>query len=109
MITVKSNTLTSDIHFISEHLNYEIHVQSYSEKQSADTFTVALTGSLSENQALEDSVRGGHPETVSMQNDLALILLALLVPWDRLPEMFPHARQRPGDELTAHVWNGALR
>jgi len=31
------------------------------------------------------------------------------VPWDRLPEMFPHARQRPGDELTAHVWNGALR
>ena len=47
-----------------------------------------LHGSFSEQQALEDSVRGGHPETDSMQNDLALVLLALLVPWERLPPLF---------------------
>src|SRR6266404_366076 len=37
---------------------------------------------------MEDSVRGGHPQTDAMQNDLALGLLALLVPWERLPPMF---------------------
>ena len=82
LITVKSNTLTSDIHFLSEHLNYETHVQSYSEKQPADTFTVILTDSLSENQTLENSIHGDHSETVSMQNDLILILLTLLVSWN---------------------------
>ena len=82
LITVKLNTLTSNIHFLSEHFNYEIHVQSYSEKQPADTFTVILTDSLLKNQALENSVCGDHSETVSMQNDLILILLTLLMSWD---------------------------
>jgi len=66
LVTVKSNTLTSDIHFLSEHFNYETHVQSYSEKQSADTFTVILTDSLLKNQALENSICSDHSETMSM-------------------------------------------
>ena len=49
---------------------------------------MAVTSPISENQPLEDSVRGGHPQTDSMQNDLALGLLALLVPWESLPPLF---------------------
>jgi hypothetical protein len=66
-----------------------------------------LIGSLSENQSLEDSVRGGHPKTESMQNDLALVLLALLVPWDQLPPlfaMFDCSNQAYKDHCAA-VWN----
>ena len=80
--------MTNDIRFLPEHPNYEDLIQNYSEKRLANTYTVALIGSLSENQSLEDSVHGGHPETESMQNDLALILLALLVPWNQLPPKF---------------------
>jgi fatty acid desaturase/membrane-associated phospholipid phosphatase len=31
------------------------------------------------------------------------------VPWDRLPEAFPAARQRPGRDLLAHLWSGVSR
>ena len=107
LVTVKLNTLTSDIHFLSEHLNYETHVQSYSEKQSADTFTVILTDSLSENQTLENSICGDHSETVSMQNDLILILLTLLMPWNQLPSLFTmfNCTQQNHKEHCAEIWN----
>jgi hypothetical protein len=90
LVTVKplASSTTSDVSFLPEHPDYERLFQNYSGRKAANTFTVALIGSLSENQSLEDSVRGGHPETESMQNDLALILLALLVPWDQLPPLF---------------------
>ena len=71
---------TRDIQFLLKHLNYENQVQSYSEKGAMHTYTVALNESLSENQSLENSVCGGHSETKSMQNDLTLILLTLLMP-----------------------------
>ena len=78
----------ADIPFLPQHPGYETHIQNYSRTRPANTFSVAFTGSFSEQQTLEDSVRGGHPETDSMQNDLALVLLALLVPWERLPPLF---------------------
>jgi len=31
------------------------------------------------------------------------------VPWDRLPATFPSVEQRPGRDLLAHLWSGAIR
>ncbi len=78
-MTEKTN---HDIQFLSEHLDYESKIQCYTEKRPADTYTVTLTGSLSENQPLEDSIHEDHSETKAMQNDLALILLTLLMSWN---------------------------
>jgi hypothetical protein len=109
LVTVKplASSTTMDIPFLLEHPDHERLFQNYIGRKPANTFTVALIGSLSENQSLEDSVRGGHPETESMQNDLALILLALLVPWDQLPPLF--ARFDCSDQAykgyCAAIWN----
>ena len=106
VLPIRSGT-TRDIAFSSEHPDHEELIQRFSERMSPNTYTVALVGSLSENQALEDSVRGGHPETESMRNDLALILLALLVPWDQLPPRF--AMFECSDQAykghCAEIWN----
>ena len=75
----------ADIPFLPQHPGYETHIQNYSSTRPVNAFSVAFTGSFSDQQALEDSVRG---ETDSMQNELALVLLALLVPWERLPPLF---------------------
>ena len=52
------------------------------------TYTVTLNESLSENQSLENSIHDGHSETESMQNDLILILLTLLMLWNQLHSLF---------------------
>ena len=52
---------------------------------------VTLVG-LSQYQHIEDRVRGGHPETLAMHNDLAVILLALFVPWEKLLNDFLSVR-----------------
>ena len=31
------------------------------------------------------------------------------IPWDRLPAAFPSVAQRPGRDLLAHLWSGAVR
>jgi hypothetical protein len=59
---------------------------------------VTLVGQLSQHQYDEDRVRGGHPETLAMQNDLAGILLALFVPWEILPSLFIDVLDICGDE-----------
>lgn len=109
LVDVKSMTQATsrDIRFLPEHPNYDNLIQQYSEKSSAPTFVVTLIGSLSENQPLEDSVRGGHPETLAIQNDLALILLALLVPWNRLPPLFAmfNCTNDSYKEHCAEIWN----
>ncbi len=96
-----------DIQFLPEHPDYESKIQHYTGKRPADTYTVALTGPLSENQPLEDGIHGGHPETEAMQNDLALILLALLMPWNQLLflcTMFNCNLQNYKDHY-AEIWN----
>jgi hypothetical protein len=49
---------------------------------------VALIGSLSKNQSLEDNVQGRYPETMAIKNDLAKVFLALLLLWEQLPALF---------------------
>jgi hypothetical protein len=90
LVTIKprSSAASQDIEFATAHPNYSTHVQHYSERASVHRYMVTLIGSLSENQSLEDSVRGGHPQTSAIQNDLAEIFLALLLPWERLPSLF---------------------
>ena len=90
LVAVKTmaSAISTDIPFLPDHPLHETHIQNYSKRRGAHDYSVALNGSISENQPLEDSVRGGHPQTDSMQNDLALGLLALLVPWERLPPLF---------------------
>ena len=90
LVNIKSMTLkiTRDIQFLFKHFNYENQIQSYSEKSAVHTYTVTLNESLSENQSLENSVRGGHSETKSMQNNLTLILLTLLMSWNQLHSLF---------------------
>jgi helitron helicase-like protein/PIF1-like helicase len=88
VVKTMASATSADIPFLPEHPRYETHVQNFSERRAANDYSVAFNSSVSENQRLEDSVRGGHPTTDSMQNDLALGLLALLVPWERLPPLF---------------------
>ena len=62
-------------------------IQKHHTKPGSD-FLVALIGNLSQCQSEEDSVPGGHPDTISRQNDLAEILLALFIPCQHLPDIF---------------------
>ena len=71
--------ISHDIQFLSEHLNYESKIQHYTEKRSADTYIITLTDSLSENQFLKNDIHENYFETETMQNDLILILLILLM------------------------------
>lgn len=43
---------------------------------------VAPIGPLSINENAENIIKGGHPETDVGQNNNALILLALFIPWN---------------------------
>ena len=88
VVKTMASAISTDTRFLPDHPLYKTHIQNYSKKRRAADYAVALNGSISENQALEDSVRGGHPQTDAMQNDLALALLALLVPWKLLPTLF---------------------
>ena len=51
--------------------------------------TVTFSGHLSQFQAEEEAIPGGHPVTTAMQNDLAEVLLGLFlfVPWTQLPAL----------------------
>ena len=63
---------------------------------------------------MEDGIRGGHPKTAAMEEDLATILLALFVPWQVLPSRFGDVAATCHDEsppdsgplsLSAIVWH----
>jgi hypothetical protein len=43
---------------------------------------------LTEFQAAEDSIPGGHPIIDTILNDMAEIFLGLFVPWEQLPALF---------------------
>jgi len=108
LVTIKprSSATSRDIDFATGHPNHDSHVQHYSEKASVHRYMVALIGPLSENQSLEDSVRGGHPETTAIQNDLAEIFLALLLPWEQLPTLFAtfHCSSDSYKDLCSNIW-----
>ncbi len=52
----------------------------------------------------ENAIRGGHPKTVERRHDVALILLALFVPWNQLPEKF-HSYGALLGIYTDYCWN----
>ena len=49
---------------------------------------MALFELLSLNKAEKDAIQGGHLDTDARQNNVAMILLELFVPWDRLQSRF---------------------
>ncbi len=65
---------------------------------------VGLVGPLSTNEKAEDAIRGGHSETDARRNDVALILLALFVTWNQLPEKF-HSYGALLEIYTGYYWN----
>jgi hypothetical protein len=67
--------------FPPDHPRHETHIQNYLERRGANDYSVAFNSSVSENQPLEDSVRAGHPQTDSMQNDLALLCVESYREW----------------------------
>lgn len=74
----------SDIDFTVNHPEHGEKTQIVCDPSSVAR-AVTLVGQLSQYQHIEDRVQGGHPETLAMQNDLAAILLALFVPWEKPP------------------------
>jgi hypothetical protein len=96
----------SDVEFHERHPNSGTHLQRLACKQS-QVMTVHFNGQISEFQAEEESIRGGHPKTAAMQNDLAEVLLGLFVPWNQLPSLFQ--RYASGYEAKrdacSQVWN----
>jgi len=107
------NRTRSDVDFEPQHPEYGRKTQFLCATNFVPR-TVALVGTLSENQSMEDGIRGGHPKTVAMEEDLATILLALFVPWQVLPSHFGNVAATCHDEsppdssplsLSATVWH----
>jgi PIF1-like helicase/Helitron helicase-like domain at N-terminus len=94
-------TTRKGLRFHKDHPEYGKMTQIICNPES-DPRTVALLGPLSQYQQDEDRIRGGHPETLAMQNDLAGILLALFVPWEILPSLFHDVKDICGDECDAN-------
>src|SRR5436309_10702404 len=91
-----------DIDFHVNHPEHGEKTQVICNPESHVTRTVTLVGQLSQYQHDEDRIRGGHPETLAMQNDLAGILLALFVPWNALPSLFNDVMSICGDGCKAN-------
>jgi hypothetical protein len=75
------NAITADLEFDQKHPKYGVQVQRLARK-SSQVATVTFNGQLSQFQAEEESVLGGHPVTTAIKNDFAEVLLGLFVPWD---------------------------
>lgn len=95
-----------DISFDSSHPRYLTHMQHLALSPS-QTATVTLQGQLSQFQTAEDSLRGGHPATNAILNDMAEILLGLFVPWEQLAELVqPSLLTAENERRTYHsVWS----
>ena len=76
---------------MGDDLNFDLCHPKYGEKTQVicnQKTTAILGGPLSPYQHVEDGMRGGHPETLAMRNDLARTLLPIFVPWEDLPSLF---------------------
>lgn len=63
-------------------------------------------GFLLTNEPAKDTVCGDHLNTNARQNIIGLILLALFIPWDQLPEKFAiyNADLSSFQELYWQIW-----
>jgi hypothetical protein len=100
------DAIAADLEFDPRHPKHGIQVQHLVRKKS-QVATVTFSGQLSQFQAEEESVAGGHPVTTAMENDLAEMLLGLFVPWNQLPAL---SRQHVADYETtpdayAKIWS----
>ena len=68
---------------------------------------VYFNGQLSEFQTEEESIRGGHPKTTAIKNDLAEVLLGFFVPWDQLQYLFQQHASEYSTKRDAcfKIWN----
>ncbi|KAI3286470.1 hypothetical protein DTO002I6_8141 [Penicillium roqueforti] len=93
--------IADDADFDSNHPRYTTHVQRLARSPS-QVATVTFNGQLTEFQAAEDAVPGGHPKTTAIINDMFEILLGLFVPWAHLVNLFRrYATQR---DTWIQVW-----
>lgn len=83
----KRESTSADIDFDSAHPEHGESTQTIWGDRIPERL-VGLIGHISTEQEREDRIPGGHMETVAMRNDLAVILLALFVPWEDLPAIF---------------------
>jgi hypothetical protein len=79
----KQGATAADIDFDPVHPRYTTHRQRLAQKPT-QVATVTFKGLLTQFQAAEDSISGGHPATEAILNDVAEILLGLFVPWHDL-------------------------
>ncbi|KAL5335626.1 hypothetical protein BJX70DRAFT_311402 [Aspergillus crustosus] len=99
------DTASQDVNFDSNHPRHLSHVQrlALSPRQTA---TVTLQGQLTEFQTAEDSLRGAHPVTNAILNDLAEILPGLFVPWERIPDLVQQPLLTANERIAYHpVWS----
>ena len=91
---------------LSHYTRSDRYIQRLATKKS-QVLTVTFNGQLSQFQAEEDTVRGGHTETEAIRNDTAEVLLGLFVPWDRLPLLFQQhaATYDVKRDACAHIWS----
>lgn len=99
------DAIVDDVDFHLSHPQSKTHVQRLA-RGSSQVATVTFNGQLTEFQASEDAVPGGHPKMVASMNDLAEILLGLFVPWDQLPPLFQeHAvAVQPKRNACSQIW-----
>ena len=74
---------STDYPYDERHPNFETYIQRVA-KTSAQIHTVCLHGQLSEFQEEEETVKRGHAMTAAIRNDLAEVLPAFFVPWEKL-------------------------
>jgi hypothetical protein len=102
----KQDSIQADIEFDPAHPRSDRYIQHLATKKS-QVLTVTFNGQLSQFQAEEDTVRGGHAATEAIKNDIAEVLLGLFVPWDRLPLLFQQhaATYTVKRDACAHIWS----
>jgi hypothetical protein len=116
VVKTMASAISTDIRFLPEHPLHEIHIQNYSERRGANDYSVTFTSSVLGTSpwriASVAAIRGGHSDRLHAErlgprisagesiNLLSLLkhfnsvkgiifcLLALLVPWERLPPLF---------------------
>jgi hypothetical protein len=99
------DAILDDVDFDPLHPQSKTHVQRLARSWS-QVATVTFNRQLTEFQASEDAVPGGHPKTVASMNGLAEILLGLFIPWGRLPALFQEnaVAVQPKRNASFQVW-----
>ncbi len=79
--------ISSDIEFDPSHPKHQSQVQRHFTKPGSQA-EVKLSGPLFDNDGHGDIISANDPETTEGYNNIAMILLALFMPWDRLQSLF---------------------